>query len=211
MSHGEKQAPTLSQDELDSVLNHCEGTHKLRDKSIILISHTMGLRAKELAALRIGDVLDKRKGTLKEIIQLERSQTKGKKARKVPLLDDYTREILVAYIEERRNSWEIVTDESPLFRSQKSHVKVGEDQGYFSANSMQRLIRHIYIRAGVKASSHSGRRTYASTLIQSGVDIHRIMVLMGHSSITTTQRYFQTNDYLLMQAALKVKIQRPSS
>lgn len=75
--------------------------------------------------------------------------------------------------------------ESPLFLSQKG--------GAFSPNTMQRLIANLYKKGDVRASSHSGRRSFATRLIENGTDIYAVMELMGHSSIQTTQTYFATN------------------
>ena len=47
--------------------------------------------------------------------------------------------------------------------------------------------------AGVHASSHSGRRSFATHLIQNGADIYTVKEMMGHTSIATTQEYFTTS------------------
>ena len=74
----------------------------------------------------------------------------------------------------------------PLFKSQKG--------GFFNANSMVDLIKRIYQDAGLgNASSHSGRRKFATSLIESGADINCVKILMGYSSIQTTALYFSTN------------------
>jgi integrase/recombinase XerD len=59
---------------------------------------------------------------------------------------------------------------------------------------MVHLIKRIYKDAGIEnASSHSGRRKFATTLIENGADIHCVKTLLGHSSIQTTALYFSTN------------------
>ncbi|MBU55222.1 MAG: hypothetical protein CL392_01590 [Acidiferrobacteraceae bacterium] len=79
-----------------------------------------------------------------------------------------------------------VEPSGPLFKSQKGR--------FFSPNSMAHLIKRIYDDAGFRnASSHSGRRKFATTLIEQGADINCVKLLMGHSSIQTTARYFSTS------------------
>ena len=59
---------------------------------------------------------------------------------------------------------------------------------------MVHLIKHICEDAGFRnASSHSGKRTFAISLIEQGADINCVKSLMGHSSIQTTAPYFSTN------------------
>ena len=58
----------------------------------------------------------------------------------------------------------------------------------------------MYVKAGIDgAKSHSGRRTFATRLIQKGADIRCIQVLMGHSSISITARYIQENPIQLSE------------
>ena len=156
-----------------------KGIHSLRDKSILMLSHYMGLRAMELAALTVEDVFDPGSGQIKDLIRL--FVTKGQRFREVPLVNALARETLRLYLSTRS----LRAMESPLFMSQRG--------GPFSANTMQRLIAIMYHRAGVKGSSHSGRRSYATNLIQAGADVYTVQCLLGHSSIMTTQEYFTTS------------------
>ena len=72
--------------------------------------------------------------------------------------------------------------DTPLLYSQKG--------GRFTLNTPQMLFAHMYADAGiVGASSHSGRRTYATRLIENGVDIKAVSTLMGHASISMTAEY----------------------
>lgn len=186
------KAPYIPDDDLNLVLASISGPFEARNKAIILISHYMGLRAKEIAALKIGDVYDLQKNTIRETIRLLAAYTKGNKFREVFLLDQNTRSILLDYI----NSREGITKDDALFLSRKNCQ--------FSANTMQRMIGNLYKYAGVKGSSHSGRRSFATRLIRKNVDIYSIQQLMGHSSINTTQEYFSSNPDLLKSQVLKL-------
>ena len=56
------------------------------------------------------------------------------------------------------------------------------------------LFKRLYRDAGIRgAKSHSGRRTFATRLIEKGFDIKSVSLLMGHRSIQTTARYIQEN------------------
>ena len=159
--------------------------HTDRNYLIIVLSHLCGLRAKELASLKVSDVMVG--GKVVDTLRLIGSYTNGNKHRDMPLTNP---KVISAIEKHMVNLSEIrgrfVEPSSPLFRSQKGR--------FFSPNTMSRLIKQIYEDAGFgNASSHSGRRKFATTLIESGADINCVKLLMGHSSIQTTARYFSTN------------------
>jgi integrase/recombinase XerD len=86
-----------------------------------------------------------------------------------------------------------------LFRSQKG--------GAFSPNALQQLFSRIYQKdAGIEgATSHSGRRTFATNLLQGGANIKELQVLMGHSSINTTAIYVQEDPERLASLVRKLR------
>ena len=145
-----------------------------------MVSFYAGLRTKEIAALKLGDVFDA-EGRVREQFTLEIDQTKGGQRRSVFInkrlakaLDDYGLEKNLSNLER------------PLFESQKG--------GYFSANTMCQLFLDIYKACGFKdASSHSGRRTYITRLANKRVSIRLLAALAEHSHISTTQRYIDVN------------------
>jgi integrase/recombinase XerD len=60
---------------------------------------------------------------------------------------------------------------------------------------------HIYDRAGLdRATSHSGRRTFITTLAHKGVNVRVLAALAGHRHIGTTQRYIDLNENVLRAA-----------
>jgi len=163
--------------------------HAARDRAVLILSHYLGLRAKELAALRIGDVFDPTVGRVREVVRLLSTMTKGGKYREVFLVNEQARSYVLAHLQTRS----LRHMDAPLFQSQRG--------GHFSANSMQRLVAICYDRAGVQASSHSGRRSFATNLIERGADIYSVQQMLGHASITTTQAYFQTSPERLRKFA----------
>lgn len=186
------KAPFVTDDDLEFTLSGLKGANTNRNRVVLMFSHFLGLRAKEMASLKIGDVVDSR-GRIKETIRLMAAYTKGGIYREVFLVDPKAQDYLKTYIYSERS---VNSKDSPLFLSQKG--------GAFSANTMQRMIGNIYKQAGINASSHSGRRTFATRLIRNNVDIYSVQQLMGHSSIQTTQEYFASDPNLLKIAVLKL-------
>ena len=150
--------------------------HSTRDTTIFYVSYYAGLRAKEIAAVIVGDVYDEQ-GAVREQFMLDAVQTKGAKTRTV-WINAKLRRQLEQYLCTLR-----FTDASrALFQSQKG--------GAFSANTMTQLFLNIYRTAGFEsASSHSGRRTFITELASKGVSVRVLAELAAHSSIQTTQRY----------------------
>jgi len=159
--------------------------HTYRNYLIIILSHLCGLRSKELSSLKVSDVM--LGGKVVDTLRLGGAYTKGNKHRDIPLNNHKVIDAIEKHINNQMKvRSRFVEPSGPLFRSQKGR--------FFSPNSMVRLIKRIYEDAGFSnASSHSGRRKFATTLIESGADINCVKLLMGHSSIQTTARYFSTN------------------
>jgi len=175
------KAPYIPISALQVVLAAQSGLHAKRDQAILLLSHYMGLRAMELARLTIGDLYDPQTGEVRDSVRLLSCMTKGQKFREVYLVNAQARAALDIYLATRG----LRHMDAPLFLSQRG--------GAFSPNTLQRLLSHIYQRAGVLGSSHSGRRSFATHLIEAGADVFAIKELLGHTSLSTTQRYFSSN------------------
>ena len=182
------QAATLSDAQIKRAIRFCQTRRYVtRDTTILLLSLHTGLRAKEIAALRIGDVYDE-SGVVRTQFTLAAEQTKGARTRTVFVNKQLTQQ-LSTY-----RAWRNSSDAAaPLFASQKG--------GHFSANTMCQLFLNIYKQCGLSdASSHSGRRTFITRLANKGVGVRVLAALAGHSSIQTTQRYIDVNDEQLANA-----------
>lgn len=183
----EGKAKVLNEAEFKRLLKMvAAGSHALRNTALLYCSFGLGLRAKELAALKIHHVLDENNALLEEV-NLLGQMTKGDKQRHMYLTHPKIRKALMDYLEERnQNKKQITTQHSPLFRTQKGNA--------FSPNALQQLFAHLYQQAGfIGASSHSGRRTFATRLIEKGVDIKAVSRLMGHANISMTAQYVEDN------------------
>lgn len=196
----EKKAPVLSVQEFRQVVATVR-THDNANRNVALIyfSVALGLRAKEMSQLRLQDVLAPN-GTIKDEVLLTRNTTKGRKQRLIYLTNKEVRKALTAYLNERSNGNAIrLNPSSPLFKSRKGSG--------FSPNTMQMLFKRMYIWAGLDhASSHSGRRTFATSLIEHGADIKAVSTLMGHASVAMTAHYVEDNPVRLRRMCEAVQM-----
>lgn len=182
----EGQAKVLNDDELKRVYI-VAGSGRMASRDIVLLdfSFKLGLRVKELSSLKINDVTDDN-GKARDGFHLTADQAKGDKGRAIYLTSKKLRKNLEIYLAEREGD-----RNRHLFKSQKTS---------FSPNSLQQLIKRLYDKAGIKgAKSHSGRRTFATRLIEAGYDIKSVSILMGHSNIQTTARYISENPVRLAE------------
>jgi len=176
------QAKTLTQSELDQILRFVSTKrYAKRDRCLILTSFWSGMRVSEIASLKMGDVINS-DGTIKSEIKLNASQTKGNTARVVFIPQKLKTEI-ADYL---------TTRHAKLFHIPLFHT---DDRLGFSANSLCQWFYWMYKRAGVYgASSHSGRKTFLTSLANKGISIHILASLAGHKSIAVTHRYLIAND-----------------
>lgn len=170
------------------------GADGQRNIAILAFSYRLGLRAKEIAALTVRDVMDER-GKLRPELTLNHWQTKGGKPRTVYLSNATVKRDLAAYLADRQKREDILFNlNAALFKSRKGNQ--------FSPNTMQQLLARLHARAGIQgARSHSGRRWFATELIAKGVDLKAVSVLMGHSSVAMTAQYAEDNPQRLRRIA----------
>lgn len=76
----------------------------------------------------------------------------------------------------------------------------GDLVDYWAADSLQAYVTGLYQAAGIKASSHSGRRTFATRLLARGASIEQVQLLLGHESIDDTRRYVDVDRAVLRRA-----------
>lgn len=155
----------LSEEEVAAILN---ATPNLKHKAILMTIYSAGLRVGEAVRLRINDIDSKR-------MQIRVVQSKGRKDR-YTLLSKKTLEILRSYyVPYRPQKW--------LFE--------GPDGGPYSDSSIQAILRASVKRAGIKkrVTVHTLRHSFATHLLENGVDLRYIQSLLGHSSSTTTEIY----------------------
>jgi integrase/recombinase XerC len=147
-----------------------------RDRAIFELLYSSGLRVGELTSLNLGDV-DMKGGWV-------RVMGKGKKERYVPVgsaalaaLSEYLPVRAVATLQPGSRF------EGPLFLNVRG--------GALSSRSVRRILKPYLDNAGLPldASPHTFRHSFATHLLQGGADLRSIQELLGHSSLSTTQRY----------------------
>ena len=189
----EGKAKVLTEQELRRTLRVIsKKPHAKRNTALLWLSFGLGLMAKEFASLRIENVMGA-DGRLLEEINLSSAMTKGAKQRCVYLTNPSLIVALESYLAERQTQGDILFNyQAALFTSQKG--------GAFTPNTLQQLFHRIFAEAKIYgASSHSGRRTFATALIEKGADIKAVSRLMGHSSISMTAQYVEDNPLRLKQ------------
>ncbi len=100
-----------------------------------LLPSNQGLRAMELCALVVSDVINS-KGEVRDILRLTSDKTKGKKHRDLPLINSKVRATISAYMP---LIW-VSDHKAPLFKTQRGNK--------FTPNSMQQMIRQLFKNAG---------------------------------------------------------------
>jgi len=181
----ERQVAFLEGDDLERLLNAPLGPARskstigivdLRDKAILELLFSTGLRVSELCNLK------------REDVNLKRDEFtvrgKGSKLRVVFLSDD-AKKALGNYLEKR-------ADLAPhLFVRADRAIERGSADEPLTPRSVQRLVTHYARAAGItkRITPHTMRHSYATDLLRNGADIRSVQSMLGHSSITTTQIY----------------------
>jgi integrase/recombinase XerC len=166
----------FSEKELDNVLNDLkfpDGFEGIRDKLVIDLFYTTGVRRTELIHLRMQNV-DLKSGTLKVL-------GKRNKERILPIVPVLANQIKV-YLSERAQLESI--KDSDFFFLQLKGVKLNDSFVY-------RLINYYFsnVSEKVKKSPHILRHTFATHLLNNGADLNSVKELLGHASLASTQVY----------------------
>jgi len=149
---------------------------KARDRAILELFFSTGMRVSELAKLK------------RETIHPKRDEMtirgKGDKTR-IVFLSHQARHALQEYLDMRK-------DDAPyVFVRHDRASGGGKEVGAITPRSIERMVHHYAMAAGIpkKISPHTLRHSFATDLLMNGADIRSVQSLLGHSSITTTQIY----------------------
>jgi integrase/recombinase XerD len=184
-----KQAKTLSRTQVKIISEYLlTNRYGLRDQTIFYFSIKSGLRAKEIAHLKWAMVMNS-DGSVGDYLNLPNSSSKGKSGRIVPLNKDLRKNLQVM-LEQHR----LVDDFDPTAAS----IVCTERSKTTSSQAIVNMFQRWYQRLGiVGCSSHSGRRTFITETAKriSTVDgsLRDIQMMVGHSSLQTTQRYIEAD------------------
>lgn len=195
----ERQVVFLEENELERLLNApatasggvppkagmASLSKSLRDKAILELLFSTGLRVSELCALN-RDSINFRSGEFSV-------RGKGDKIRLV-FLSESAKETLKSYLKKRED-----VDEALFIRNIKNPSK--KDDLRLTARSVERVVKYYAAKAGLtkKITPHSLRHSFATDLLMNGADIRSVQELLGHSNITTTQIYTHITDKQLRE------------
>ncbi len=162
----------LSAEQVGDLLDRPQSGQRLlvlRDLAIFELIYSCGLRVSELTGLDVASVDFDEKSV--------RTMGKGGKERLLPIGQQAFNAIQV-YLEERR-----AAEAGPLFINQRG--------GRLTARSVQRNLKKRLLQLGLPtdATPHALRHSFATHLLDAGADLRAIQELLGHASLSTTQRY----------------------
>lgn len=155
----------LSKEDVSSIIAN---TNNLKHKCIISLLYSAGLRRSELLNLKLEDIESKRM-----LIRVQ--DAKGNKDRYTLLSETILKDLRLYYKEYQP----------------KTYLFEGQTKAQYSPNSVGKIVSSAARKAGIKipVSPHILRHSFATHLLESGVDIRYIQLLLGHSSTKTTEIY----------------------
>lgn len=177
----ERTIDLLSPQDLRRLLSAPDGdtVKALRDKAILELFFSTGLRLSELCALS-------------RDIDLSRDEIsvrgKGEKVR-VVFLSDEAKSSITAYLKKR-------TDMDDALFVQESRNTKKDGSLRLTPRSIERMVKHYATKAGImdKVTPHILRHSFATDLLYNGADIRSVQIMLGHSNISTTQIYTHVTD-----------------
>jgi integrase/recombinase XerC len=152
----------------------------LRDRAVLETLYSTGIRASELIGMNREDI--------DHHASLIRIRGKGRKERIVPI-GTKARDAIDAYLAGTTR----IAETSAIF--------IGPSGKRLTARTVQRILENHRKQLGMqqKASPHTLRHSYATHMLESGADLRAIQELLGHASLSTTQRYTHVNLDSLME------------
>ncbi len=188
----------ITSEELTRLLDSPKGSDlkNLRDKAILELLFSTGLRVSELCSLP------------RDInLRSDELSIRGKGGKiRVVFISDYAKKCIRDYLTARKDM------DEPLFVSlEKSHLKKSDkSSGYLNRRSIERIVKQHAIKAGIskKVTPHTMRHLFATDLLSNGADLRSVQTLLGHSSIITTQIYTHVTDKHLKDVHKKFHSQR---
>lgn len=173
----------LNEDEINKLLDiKCENALDYRNKAMLELMYSSGLRVSELLSLEVNDIDFE--------MNAVRCFGKGSKERIVPL-DDIATIALKNYINVYRNT--LLKNKSSNLLFLNAHGNSLSRQGFF------KILKEIALEKGInkELSPHTIRHSFATHLINHGADLRSVQTLLGHENIKTTQIYTHiSNNYV---------------
>jgi len=180
-----KQVTFLHYDEVERLINGIDISSEagLRDRAIIELLFSSGLRVSELVNLNRDHVNTKRREFM--------VRGKGQKDRPI-FISQAAASWVDRYLDAREDTL------PPLFVSYSKNVEASTSGDFrrLTARSIQRMVNKYTKLAGITkhVSPHTMRHSFATDLLMNGADIRSVQSMLGHSSISTTQVYTHVTD-----------------
>ena len=184
-----KQAKTLNKSQIEMLRGILRSNRNgLRNETIFLLSAKSGLRAKEISLLSWKMVL-KSDGTIDDYINLPNSSSKGRSGRIIPLHKNIKQNLEIMLTKQKQMYG---------FDQNKSFVIRTERSLSTTSQVIVNMFYNWYKKFGLLGcSSHSGRRTFITETSKKislvGGSLRDIQMMVGHSSLQTTQRYIEAD------------------
>ena len=192
---GERSLDLISPLELSRLLDAPEGSEvkTLRDKAIMELLFSTGLRVSELCSLNID--VDFSLGEFS-------IRGKGGKVR-VVFISDEAKSALNKYLKVRKDM------NDALFVQVGREIKSKEPTP-LTRRSIERIVKHYAVKAGIskKVTPHVIRHSFATNLLSNGADLRSVQMLLGHANIATTQIYTHVTDKALRETHKKFHSRR---
>lgn len=195
----ERSLDLISHAELSRLLNAPDGNDikSLRDKAIMELLFSTGLRVSELCSLT--NDLD---------LTADEFSIRGKGGKvRVVFLSDKAKDAIKKYMALRKDMEEaLFTQVSSEIIHKKADSKNGKKEiKALTRRSIERIVKHYAIKAGIskKVTPHIIRHCFATDLLQNGADIRSVQIMLGHSNISTTQIYTHITDKQLKEVHKK--------
>ncbi len=189
----QRQLDLITHDELIRLLNSPKGNDQkdLRDKAILELLFSTGLRVSELCALNSD--IDLKSDELSV-------RGKGGKIR-VVFLSEEAKTAVKKYLDARKDMSDAlfvqVGNEIGNKSKQKNNIsKEKLDVGPLTRRSIERIVKQHAIKAGIskKVTPHVMRHMFATDLLGNGADLRSVQAILGHANIGTTQIYTHVTD-----------------
>lgn len=181
----------ITHEELKRLMAASDGEDlaSMRDKAMLELLFSTGLRVSELASLSRDLDLSNDEFSIRG---------KGSKVR-VVFLSDKAKEVTKKYLSKRKD-----IDNALFINLSPSKDKTNEDKR-LTPRSIERIVKKYAIKAGIskKVTPHIIRHSFATDLLRNGADIRAVQMLLGHSNISTTQVYTHVTDKHLREVHKK--------
>lgn len=177
----QRELDLIAEEELERLLDSPNGHNikALRDKAILELLFSTGLRVSELCSLNREHIENAKTGEFS-------IRGKGEKIR-VVFLSNSAKQAIKNYLDKRGD-----TEEALFIRISKNKNNTSR----LTSRSIERIVKYYAIKAGIskKLTPHVIRHCFATDLLSAGADIRSVQAMLGHSNITTTQIYTHVTD-----------------